>query len=123
MPHFARIDSSNIVVEVIVIDEKDCMLDGIESEQAGIEFCNSLIPGNWIQTSYNSNIRKNYAGTGYTYVQDADAFVPPRPFESWLLNGETYQWFPPIERPVGGMWFWNEESIAWEEHNTDSGVR
>lgn len=80
MAHFARLNEQNIVEEVIVVSNEDCLdSNGNESEEVGITFCNSLIPGTWIQTSYNHNFRKNYAGIGYTYDSDRNAFIAPKP--------------------------------------------
>lgn len=123
MAYFAQLDEDNIVIDVIKIDNEDCLLDGIEDEATGIAFCNSLIPGIWIQTSYNDRIRKNYAGIGFYYSTDLDAFISPQPFSSWTLDEEACQWVPPVPRPEEGSWSWNEETLSWEETNTDSGVR
>ena len=117
MAHFAQIDDQNIVLQVIVINNNDCLDDmGIESESKGIEFCNSLIPGNWVQTSYNATIRKNYAGIGFIYDQQRDAFIAPKPFSSWLLNEETCQWEAPVPYPNDQKpYVWDEESQQWIE--------
>lgn len=123
MAYFAQLDENNIVINVIKIDNADCLLDGVEDEVTGISFCNSLIPGIWIQTSYNDRIRKNYAGIGFHYDAERDAFVAPQPFSSWTLDEETCQWTPLTPRPEEGFWSWNEETLSWEETNTDSGVR
>jgi hypothetical protein len=86
MAHFAKIEDG-VVTQVIVVDNKDCAdATGVEKESIGIAFCERLLGGTWKQTSYNGSIRKNYAGLGYTYNTDIDAFVPPQPFASWLLN-------------------------------------
>jgi hypothetical protein len=86
MAHFAKIEDG-VVTQVIVVDNKDCAdATGVEKESIGVAFCERLLGGTWKQTSYNGNIRKNYAGLGYTYNTDIDAFVPPKPFASWLLN-------------------------------------
>lgn len=79
MAHFAKLDESNKVTEVIVVNNNELLDNGIESEAKGIRFCQSLFGGNWIQTSYNKNIRKNYAGIGYMYDSNRDAFIPPKP--------------------------------------------
>lgn len=123
MAYFAQLDENNIVINVIKIDNADCLLDGVEDEETGIFFCNSLIPGTWIQTSYNDRIRKNYAGIGFHYDAERDAFVSPQPFSSWTLDEETCHWKPPAPRPEEGFWSWNEETLSWEETNTDSDVR
>jgi hypothetical protein len=123
MAYFAQLDENNIVINVIKIDNSDCLLDGVEDEATGISFCNSLIPGKWIQTSYNDRIRKNYAGIDFYYDADLDAFIAPQPFSSWTLDEETCHWIPPVPRPEEGFWSWNEETLSWEETNMDSGVR
>lgn len=78
MAHFAQLDESNIVTQVIVVHNNELLDNGVESEAKGVAFCQSLLGGNWIQTSYNGNIRKNFAGIGYTYDQTRDAFIPPK---------------------------------------------
>jgi hypothetical protein len=93
MAHFAQLDESNIVTQVIVVHNNELLDNGVESEAKGAAFCQSLLGGNWIQTSYNGNIRKNYAGIGYTYDQTRDAFIPPKPEEgNWVLNEDTCIW-------------------------------
>lgn len=97
MAHFAELDN-NIVKQVIVVHNNELLDNGIESEVKGIAFCQSLFGGIWKQTSYNGNIRKNFAGIGYTYDQERDAFIPPKPSEgSWILNEETCLWEEVIE--------------------------
>ena len=117
MAHFAQLDSNNIVLQVIVVGNKDCLDEnGNESEFTGIQFCKSLFgeETNWIQTSYNGNFRKNYAGIGYKYEEKLDAFIPPKPFESWILNEETCAWESPVPYlDDGNLYFWNEEEIQW----------
>jgi hypothetical protein len=118
MAHFAQLDENNVVTQVIVVHNNDCLLDGEENETVGVMFCKSLLGANtrWKQTSYNGNIRKNYAGIGYTYDAQRDAFIPPKPFESWLLNEDTCQWVPPVPYPDDGkMYRWNEDSVSWVE--------
>jgi hypothetical protein len=119
MAHYAQIDANNVVTQVIVVDNKDCAdANGVEKEYIGAAFCEKLFGGTWKQTSYNGNMRKNYAGIGYTYNADIDAFVPPKPFASWLLNNETAQWEAPVPRPEEGMWSWDEETTSWVEIET-----
>ena len=120
MAHFAELDSNNVVLRVIVVDNKDTSTaQGDEKESIGIAFCERLLGGTWVKTSYNGNIRKNYAGIGYTYDKDRDAFIPPKPFNSWLLNDEKCIWEPPIAMPIeeGKMYTWNEETTNWVEVN------
>ena len=114
MAHYAQIDSNNIVTQVIVIDNKDTAdANGVEKEYIGAAFCERLFGGTWKQTSYNGNIRKNYAGIGYTYNADIDAFVAPQPFASWTLDANA-QWQPPVAMPTdGGMYSWDEATTSW----------
>lgn len=120
MAHFAQIDENNIVTQVLVVSDQDA--------SNGQDFlANTLgLGGTWIQTSYNTSggvhlnggtpLRKNYAGVGYTYDSVRDAFIPPKPFNSWLLNEETCLWDAPVARPEGdGIYTWNEENQSWDE--------
>ena len=124
MAHFARLDENNIVTQVIVVDNKDVTdpFTGQEDEILGIAFCKKLLGGNWVQTSYNSTIRKRYAGVGYSYNRALDAFVAPKPYESWVLNTETIDWESPVgpapelteaEVESGSRYEWDEENGAW----------
>lgn len=116
MAHFAELDTNNVVLRVIVVHNNELMDNGQESEAKGIAFCQSLFGGNWIQTSYNANIRKNYAGIGYTYDPTRDAFIPPKPFASWLLNEDTCQWQAPVPYPTDGKRYsWDESTLSWKE--------
>lgn len=92
MAHFAELDDQNIVLRVIVVHNNELLDNSVESEAKGIAFCKALFGGNWKQTSYNANIRKNYAGIGFTYDSARDAFIPPKPGDSWVLNEDTCQW-------------------------------
>lgn len=94
MAHFAELDESNVVKQVIVVHNNELLDEnGNESEIKGITFCQSLFGGNWVQTSYNGTIRKNFAGIGFTYDPVRDAFIPPMPEEGhWALNENTCQW-------------------------------
>lgn len=115
MAHFAKIENQ-IVTQVIVADTK--------------EWCESHLGGAWLQTSYNTYggkhsqggepLRKNYAGVGYTYDRDRDAFIPPQPFPSWTLNEETCLWEAPMPRPEDGkIYSWNETDNTWVISNTN----
>jgi hypothetical protein len=107
MAHFAEIDSTNTVLRVIVI--------GDEHEANGAEWCHNLLGGTWIQTSFNNNIRKQYAGIGYTYDAVADVFIAPQPFPSWSLD-ENYDWQAPIGYPADGkLYSWDEANQVWVE--------
>lgn len=115
MAHYAKINNENIVTDVIVADE---------------DFINTL-DGIWLQTSYNTRggvhydpltgneskekqLRKNYAGIGFIYDESSDAFIPPKPFQSWTLNNETYLWEAPVDLPDDGEYYnWDEENLKW----------
>lgn len=115
MAHFAQLEN-NVVTKVIVVSNQDIVDEnGQENEQRGIDFCSNLLGGTWKQTSYNGNIRKNYAGIGYTYDEGRDAFIPPKPFNSWLLDETTCQWKAPVAMPTdGGRYIWNETTTSWD---------
>ena len=116
MAHFAEIGINNEVLKVIVVSNKELLDDqGIEKESLGREFCRKLFGGNWIQTSFNSKFRKNYAGIGYTYDVVRDAFIPPKPFDSWKLDEETCLWQAPVPIPNdGNLYIWNEDMQVWK---------
>jgi hypothetical protein len=115
MAHFARIDENGVVQQVVVVDNKDTSdASGIEKEHIGAAHLEKILGGTWKQTSYNGNIRKNYAGIGYTYRADIDAFVPPKPFASWTLNSDA-QWEAPVAMPADGkMYSWDESTTSWQ---------
>ena len=117
MAHFAQLNEENLVTQVIVVANQDTAdKDGVENEAIGIEFCTNLLGGKWKQTSYNANIRKNYAGVGYKYDAALDAFIPPQPFASWTLNNETAQWEAPTPYPTDDKRYtWDEATTAWVE--------
>jgi hypothetical protein len=105
MSHWAQIDDSNIVTQVLV---------GPNYGDEGEAFFNAL-GGTWVKTSYNGNIRKNYAGIGYTYDADRDAFIGPKPFNSWLLNEDTCRWQAPVPYPTDDLMYeWDEELTDWK---------
>lgn len=109
MAHFAKIEN-NIVIEVIVLSD--------DYESIGHDYlANTLgLGGEWVQTSYNSKIRKNFAGTGYSYDRKRDAFIPPKSFNSWVLDEETCQWQAPLQYPNDGFSYeWNEEITSWDK--------
>jgi hypothetical protein len=117
MAHFAQLDEDNVVTQVIVVHNNDCLLDGVENEDTGIAFCKSLfgVDTVWKQTSYNGNFRKHYAGIGYTYNAVRDAFIPPQPYQSWTLDDDA-NWQPPVPMPTDGeRYSWNESTQAWEQ--------
>ena len=122
MAHYAELDSNNVVLRVIVVSNADTSTaQGEEKESIGIAFCERLLGGTWVKTSYNAKIRKNYAGIGYTYDKDRDAFIPPKPYASWVLNETTCLWNAPVAMPsdVGQgeppkMYTWNENTTSWD---------
>jgi hypothetical protein len=116
MAHYAFLDKGNMVTDVIVgIDETE-LIEGLIPEEWYGNFRNQRC----IRTSYNGNIRKNYAGIGFTYDSDLDAFIPIKPFDSWVLNENTCQWDAPIPMPEiedpenGKCYVWNENLLNWE---------
>jgi len=118
MAHFAKLDDNNLVIAVHCVHNNELLDEnGNESEAKGIAFLAALYGGytNWKQTSYNGNFRKNYAGAGYTYDQQRDAFITPKPYPSWILDEATCQWQPPVAKPTDGMYTWNEETLSWIE--------
>jgi hypothetical protein len=118
MAHFAQLDDNNMVTQVIVVHNNDCQVNGVESEEAGIVFCKSLFgpATKWKQTSYNGSMRKNYAGIGFTYDADRDAFISPQPYPSWVLDEYICQWQPPVAYPNDGKsYFWDEALVSWIE--------
>lgn len=116
MAHFAELDDNNVVKRVIVVATKDNSdANGVEKESIGRAFCERLFGGNWVQTSYNGNIRKRYAGIGYTYRADLDAFIAPQPFPSWSLDANA-DWQAPVPMPQDGkMYSWDEATLSWVE--------
>lgn len=119
MAHFAKLDENNVVLEVHVVHNNELLDEnGVEQEQRGIDFLINWSNGYlaWKQTSYNGTFRKNYAGIGYTYDPQRDAFIPPKPFPSWTLNEDTCLWEPPVPYPTdGNLYQWDETSINWLE--------
>jgi len=116
MAHFAQLDENNLVTQVIVVHNNELMHEGVEQEAKGVTFCQSLFGAqtNWKQTSYNGNMRKNYAGIGYTYDDGRDAFIPPQPYASWVLNEDTCQWGAPTPMPQdGNQYLWDEATTSW----------
>ena len=140
MAHFAKLDINNIVEMVVVVDDTDVFdPNGNESEISGIQFLKNLLglETTWLKTSYNTRggiyrhsitnepledqskaFRKNYAGIGYTYDEQRDAFIPPKPFPSWILNEFSCLWEAPIPRPTGNnVYIWNEDTQTWDSMN------
>jgi hypothetical protein len=127
MAHFAQIDENNVVMQVIVVADVDTAdSQGNHDESIGITFCQNLLGGNWKQTSYNTQggvhsnggtpFRKNYAGMGSIYDSSRDAFIPPKPYASWVLDETTCLWNAPVAKPTDDKkYIWNEETINWVE--------
>jgi hypothetical protein len=117
MAHFAKLDGNNVVLEVTVINNIEMLTaDNVESEIMGIAFLIRWSGGysNWKQTSYNGKIRKNFAGVGYKYDAQRDAFIPPQLFPSWTLNETTCLWEAPTPMPVDDKQYqWDEETTSW----------
>ena len=112
MAHFAKLGVGDTVERVEVVSNDIAL-----TEQAGIDFLNNLYNTRdvWVQTSYNNNIRKNFAGIGFQYDQTRDAFIPPKPYNSWVLNETTCLWEAPIAKPDDGeKYVWNESTTNWD---------
>jgi hypothetical protein len=121
MAHFAELDENNVVKQVIVVHNNELLDDqGQENEVKGIEFCNSLFGHtNWVQTSYNHSMRKQFAGAGYTYDDVNDVFVAPQPFPSWSLD-DNFDWQAPTPMPEDdNLYTWNEETQSWDIIETE----
>jgi len=124
MAHFAELDENNVVKQVIVVHNNELLDDeGQENEVKGIEFCNSLFGHtSWVQTSYNHNMRKQFAGIGYTYDDVNDIFIAPQPFPSWSLD-DNFDWQAPTPMPEDASeekpYIWNEETQTWDLINIE----
>jgi hypothetical protein len=130
MAYFAKLGTGNIVEQVISINNAVITdANGVEQEHLGVDFINKLYNTRdvWKQTSYNNNIRKNYAGVGYSYDQARDAFIAPKPYPSWILNEDTCRWEAPVAMPEltqeqidnKNYYAWNEQIINWELKNNE----
>lgn len=122
MAHFAQLDENNNIIHVMIVANEDTQdVNGVESEEIGVAFCKKMMGANtiWKQTSYNNRIRVRYAGVGYTYNEELDAFIPPKPFASWVLNETSANW----ESPIGPAPTLTQEEIdsrlfySWDEEN------
>ena len=112
MAHYAFLDENNMVTEVITgIDETE-LIEGLNTETWYGNFRNQTCK----RTSYNGNIRKQYAGIGYSYDAVNDVFIAPQPYPSWSLD-DNFNWQPPTPRPVEGLWYWDEDSLSWLEES------
>jgi hypothetical protein len=118
MAYFAKLGTGNIIEKVISINNSVITdSNGIEQEQLGVDFINKLYNTRdvWKQTSYNRTFRKNYAGVGYQYDQQRDAFIAPKPFNSWILNKDTCRWEAPVAYPQDdNRYTWNESTLTWD---------
>jgi hypothetical protein len=128
MASFAKLNSENIVEFVISVHNNELLDNGIESEEKGIQFCKSLYGQDtiWKQTSYNTHsgihsnggipFRKNHAGIDFTYDENRDAFIPPKPFNSWMFDEQSCSWKAPVEKPTDSIYpyVWNESIVNWE---------
>ena len=140
MASFAKLNNNNIVEQVISVNNNELLDNGIESETKGIEFCKSLFgqDTNWKKSSYNTQggihllggipFRKNHAGIGYTYDENRNAFIPPKPYNSWVLNESTCNWEAPLSYPItntrnefyengspkNDSYVWNEYTLSWD---------
>lgn len=106
MAHWAELDENNVVLRVTVGSNDD--------PDEGYGWLIENLGGRWVQTSYNHNFRKQFAGIGYTYDEQADVFIAPQPYPSWSLD-ENYDWQPPVPMPEDGYWQWNEDTLSWDE--------
>lgn len=113
MAHFAKIENGFVTQVIVVSNEDTADIYGVEKESIGAAFCERLFGGDWKQTSYNGNIRKNYAGIGYAYDTNRNAFIPPQPYASWTLNEENCLWDAPIPMPADGVYTWDETTQSW----------
>jgi hypothetical protein len=120
MASFAKIGLNNKVIEVLSVHNNELLdSNGVEQEVNGIDFLTKLTGYPlWVQTSYNNNFRKNHASIGMTYDEDRDAFIPKKPFNSWILNEDTCLWQAPVAYPTDGQKYsWNEENQSWTLQN------
>ena len=124
MAYFAELDENNVVLRVLSVSDDDAPDPAPDNEQQGIDFLAGLgLGSNWKQTSFNATCRKNYAGIGYIFDAARDAFIPPQPFASWVLNEATCQWEPPVSYPTDGkFYYWDEDTTSWKEVTTDGNI-
>ena len=132
MAHYAQLDENNVVTQVIVVSNDDCSdSNGTEVESIGVAFCQKLLGAdtNWKQTSYNNNMRVRYAGIGYSYNAELDAFVAPQPYASWTLDSDTADWVSPLgaapaltDEEVEARSFYRWDEDAYQEDNTTGWV-
>lgn len=128
MAHFCQLDENNVVTQVIVVSNEDIQdANGVEVEEIGVAFCKKLLGAdtNWKQTSYNNNFRVRYAGIGYSFSEELNAFIPPSPFPSWILVEETADWVSPLgaaptltEEQITSRSFYRWDEDAYQADNT-----
>lgn len=117
MAYFAQLNENNLVIDVIVVNDSDCMINDVFSEEKGIAYCRFLVGSgtNWAQTMTDGE-RYHYAGVGYTFDSTAPtdgAFIPPQPYPSWILTND-YDWMPPVPMPLNDFaYYWNEPTLSW----------
>ena len=112
MAHYAKIENG-LVTLVIVVHNNELLTNGVESESKGSEFCTNLFGGEWIQTSYNNNFRKQFAGVNFTYSKADDVFIAPKPYPSWTLDN-SFNWIAPTPYPTDGkLYLWDETRSLW----------
>jgi hypothetical protein len=122
MAHWAELDENNIVINVTVGNN--------EEADEGYQWLIDNLGGTWIKTSYNTingvhleggtPLRWNFAGIGYTYREDLDAFIEPSPYVSWVFDSTIMDWIAPVPKPDSGMWVWDEETVSWKEQDINS---
>jgi hypothetical protein len=121
MANFAKLNDDNVVIDVIAVSNDVITVNGNESEQAGIDFLNSITGhSKWKQTSYNNNFRNKYAGIGNIYLPLLDVFIPSQPYLSWTFNETSLKWEAPVEKPNDGKYYgWFEPNKQWIEVTTN----
>lgn len=109
MAHWAELDENNVVIRVTVGDNED------PNGDEGYQWLLDNLGGTWVKTSYNGNIRKNFAGIGMIYNEDLDAFIAPQPYPTWTLNENTCEWQAPVPYPTDGLGYdWDEDTLSWQ---------
>lgn len=121
MAHWAELDENNVVLRVTVGDNNDA--------DEGYQWLIDNLGGRWLKTSYNTlhgkhslggtPFRGNFAGIGFTYHEDIDAFMPPKEFPSWIIDTTNYTWVAPVPKPDSGLWVWDEETVSWKEYDEE----
>jgi hypothetical protein len=116
MAHFAKLNENNVVTEVIVVDDNELLDNGVESEAKGIAYCVAQHGGNWKQTHQLGMIRANFADVDFTYDASRDAFISPKPYDSWVLDESVCRWTAPTAMPTDGKsYIWDEPNLVWKD--------